>query len=95
MYVLEDLWGGKVNLHEKGFPSKQYAKAMQKLANCGEKLLVVLSEEDRKLFEEYVDDQLEVSIIADCTSFIDGFKLGAKIMLDALTEGEMKNIRKS
>ena len=92
MYVLEDLWGGKVNLHEKGFPSAQYARAMQRLANCGEMLLVVLNEDQRKLFEEYVDDQLEVSIIADCASFIDGFKLGAKIMLDVLTEGEMKEV---
>ena len=92
MYVLEDLWGGKVNLHEKGFPSEQYAKAMQRMASRGEKLLVVLSEKDRKLFEEYVDNQLEVSIIADCASFIDGFQLGAKIMLDILTEQEMKDI---
>ena len=92
MYVLEDLWGGKVNPHERGFPSKQYARAMQRLASCGEKLLVVLNEEERKLFEEYVDDQLEVSIIADCASFIDGFRLGAKIILDVLTEREMKDI---
>ena len=92
MHILEDLWGGNVNLHEKGFPSKQYAKAMQKLANCGEKLLVVLSEKERKLFSEYVDNQLEVSIIADCASFIDGFKLGARIMLDVLTDGEMKDV---
>ena len=69
MHVLEDLWGGKANLHERGFPSKQYAGAMQRLANCGENLLAVLTEEQRKLFEEYVDDQLEVSIIADCASF--------------------------
>ena len=92
MYVLEDLWGGKVNLHEKGFPSEQYARAMQRLASCGEALMSVLNDEQRKMVEEYVDDQLEVSIIADCASFIDGFRLGAKIMLDVLTEGEMKDV---
>ena len=92
MHILEDLWGGKVNLHEKGFPSEQYARAMQHLANCGEKLMGILNEEQNKLFEEYVNDQLEVSIIADCASFIDGFKLGAKIMLDVLTDGKMKDI---
>ena len=92
MHILEDLWGGKINLHERGFPSKQYAKAMQKLSNCGEKLMGVLNEEQNKLFEEYRDNQLEVSIIADCASFIDGFRLGAKIMLDVLTEGEMKDV---
>lgn len=92
MHILEDLWGGKVNLHEKGFPSEQYARAMQRLTSCGENLLGVLDDEKRKMFEEYVDDQLEVSIIADCASFIDGFRLGAKIMLDVLTEGEMNDV---
>ncbi len=92
MYVLEELWGDKVNLHEKGFPNKQYARAMQRLANCGEKLMAILDDEQRKLFEEYVDEQREVSVISDCASFIDGFKLGAKIMLDVLTEGEMKEL---
>ena len=39
MYALEDLWSGKINLHEKGFPSAQYARAMRKLADCGETLM--------------------------------------------------------
>ena len=39
-----------------------------------------------------MDDQREVSVIADCASFVDGFKLGAKIMLDVLAEGEMKEL---
>ena len=52
----------------------------------------ILDDEQRKLFEEYVDDQREVSVIADCASFVDGFKLGTKIMLDVMTEGEMKEL---
>lgn len=92
MYVLEELWGDRVNLHEKGFPDKQYARAMHRLVNCEEKLLGILDDEQHKLFEEYVDDQREVSVITDCASFADGFKLGAKVMLDVLTEGEMKEL---
>ncbi len=92
MYILEELWGDRVNLRERGFPSKQYAGAMQRLADCEEKLTGILDDEQRKLFEEYVDDQREVSVISDCASFTDGFKLGAKIMLDVLTEGEMKEL---
>ena len=92
MIILEDLWSGKVNLHEKGFPNKQYARAMQQLADCGDKLISILNDEQNKLFTEYVDDQLEVSVIAGCSSFVDGFRLGAKIMLDVLTEGEMKEV---
>ena len=92
MYALKDLWSGKINLHEKGFPSTQYARAMRKLADCGEALMGTLNDEQRKMFSEYMDDQLEVSVIADCASFIDGFRLGAKIMLDVLTEGKMKDV---
>ena len=65
---------------------------MRKLADCGEALMGVLNDEQRKVFSEYMDDQLEVSVIADCASFIDGFRLGAKIMLDVLMEGEMKEV---
>ena len=36
--------------------------------------------------------QREVTILTDCETFIHGFKIGAKIMLDVLTEGEMKEI---
>ena len=71
---------------------KQYAKAIERLADCGEKLLGVLDVEQRKLLERYTDDQREVSVIADCAAFISGFKLGAKIMLDVLTEGEMNEL---
>ncbi len=92
MYILEELWGDRVNLHERGFPSKQYARAMRLLADCEEKLTGILDDEQHRLFEEYVDDQREVSIISDCASFTDGFKLGAKIMLDVLTEEEMKEL---
>jgi hypothetical protein len=36
--------------------------------------------------------QREVNVLADCETFCYAFKLGAKIMLDVLTEGEMKEI---
>ncbi len=38
MYILEELWGDRVNLNERGFPSKQYGRAMRRLADCEEKL---------------------------------------------------------
>ena len=36
--------------------------------------------------------QREVNVITDCESFCLAFKLGAKIMLDVLTEGEIREI---
>ena len=37
--------------------------------------------------------QREVNVLTDCETFCYAFKLGAKITLDVLTEGEMKEIR--
>ena len=31
-------------------------------------------------------------VITDCETFIHGFQIGAKIMLDVLTEGEVKEL---
>ena len=31
-------------------------------------------------------------VITDCETFVRGFQIGAKIMLDVLTEGEVKEL---
>ncbi len=36
--------------------------------------------------------QREVNVITDCETFCLAFKLGAKIMLDVLTEGEIREL---
>ena len=51
-----------------------------------------LTEEQKKLFEAYMDAQREVNILTDCETFIYAFKLGAKLMLDVLENSEMREI---
>lgn len=51
-----------------------------------------LDDEQSELFEEFMAAQREVNVLTDCETFCYAFKLGAKIMLDVLTEGEMKEI---
>ena len=36
--------------------------------------------------------QREVNILTDCETFCYAFKIGARVVLDVLTEGEMKKI---
>ena len=43
-------------------------------------------------FEDFMDAQREVTVLTDCETFCFAFKLGAKIMMDVLTEGPMKEI---
>jgi hypothetical protein len=93
MQILEDLYVGDVRPNERFFKrNSQYAKALDEVAKVGDALTASLNEEEKKLFEDYMDAQREVTVLTDCETFCYAFKLGAKIMLDVLTDGEIKEI---
>ncbi len=93
MQILEDLYVGDVRPNERFFQrNSQYAKALDEVAKVGDALTASLNEEEKKLFEDYMDAQREVTVLTDCETFCYAFKLGAKIMLDVLTDGEIKEI---
>ena len=93
MLILEDLYLGGIHPSERSFQqNSQYAKALAELGRVGDALTASLNEEEKKLFEDYMDAQREVTVLTDCETFCYAFKLGAKIMLDVLTDGQMKEI---
>ena len=93
MQILEELYVGDVRPGERSFKrNSQYARALNESADAADRLIAVLSEEQKKLFEEFMDAQREVSVFTDAETFIYGFRLGAKIMMDVLLDGEMKEI---
>ncbi len=93
MQILEDLYVGDVRPNERFFKhNSQYAKALDEVVKVGDALTASLNKEEKKLFEDYMDAQREVTVLTDCETFCYAFKLGAKIMLDVLTDGQMKEI---
>ena len=93
MQILEDLYIGNVRPGERMFKrNSQYAKALDETVKAGDALTASLSDEQKEFFEDYMTAQREVNILTDCKTFCYGFKVGAKIMLDVLTEGQMKEI---
>ena len=93
MYILEDLYTGNVRPGERSFKqNSQYSRALAQAVESGDALIKSLTEEQKKLFEEYMDAQREVNILTDCETFIYALKLGAKLMLDVLENGEMREI---
>ena len=93
MLILEDLYVGDVRPNERFFKrNSQYAKALDEVVKVGDALTASLNEDEKKLFEDYMDAQREVTVLTDCETFCYAFKLGAKIMLDVLTDGQMKEI---
>ena len=57
-----------------------------------ENVLWAVNDEQKKLFADFEDAQREVSVLTDIETFTYAFKLGAKIMLDVLTDSPMKEI---
>ena len=93
MHVLEQLYIGNVRPGERSFKrNSQYSRALNETVKAGDALTESLNEDQKALFEAYMDAQREVNILTDCETFIYGLKLGAKLMLDVLENGEMSEI---
>ena len=92
-HTSEELYLGDVRPNERYFKrNSQYAKALDEVVRAGDALADGLTEEQKELFEDYMDAQREVTVFTDCETFCYAFKLGSKIMLDVLTEGQMREI---
>ena len=93
MQILEDLYVGDVRPNERFFKrNSQYAKALDEVVKVGDALTASLNEEEKKLFEDYMDAQREVTVLTDCETLIYSFRLASRIMIDVLTEGQMRKI---
>lgn len=93
MQILEELYLCGVRPGEHVCKrNKQYAKALDDTIKVGDALTASLSAKQKELFEDYISAQQEVTALADCETFCYGFKVGAKIIIDVLTEGELKEI---
>ena len=93
MLVLEDLYLGDIRPSDRSFKrNSQYAKALDEVVKAGDALTDGLTEKQKGMFEDYMTAQREINVLTDCETFIYAFRLAAKIIIDVLTEGEMKEI---
>lgn len=93
MQILEDLYLGDVRPGERSTKrSQQYIKALDEIVKAEEALSASLDEEQKELFEAFENAQREVCVLTDIETFTYSFKLGAKIMLDVLTDGQIKEV---
>ena len=93
MQVLEDLYLDNIHPSERSFKKgSQYAKALNDAVKAGDALIGTLTEKQKEQFEAYMTAQREVNVLSDCETFCYAFRLGAKIMIDVLTDSTMKEI---
>lgn len=85
MNILEELYYGNIVPNEKCAKLDDEVKELLKLLNRNEeKLLVTFSEEQKINFEKYKDCNREISEISEREIFLNGFRLGARIIIDVV-----------
>lgn len=99
MTILEDLYYGNINPNEKCFQkNSEYAKFAHIVIENEEKLTAFLAalpnaEEERHLFSQMVNAQSELSGFTEYERFIEGFRLGAIIMLETFISPQQSVLR--
>ncbi len=85
MNTLEDLYYGNLFPQEKCAKLDDEVKELLKLLNRNEeKLISTLSDEQKETFEKYKDCNREISEICEREIFLNGFRLGARIIIDVV-----------
>lgn len=87
MNILEDLYYGNIVPNEKCAKLNSEVKELLKLLNRNEvKLTVTFSEKQKITFEKYKDCNREISEICEKDAFLNGFRLGARIIIESVNQ---------
>lgn len=85
MDILEDLYYGNLLPQEKCAKLDDEMKELIGLLNRNEeKLTATLSDEQKETFEKYKDCNREISEICERNAFLNGFRLGARIIIEVV-----------
>ena len=84
MRILEEFYYGNIDPHERYFKKETAFLGLLRLATKNEDALAAtLTEQQKESFEKYMTIYAEMSDFAERESFIRGFKLGLRFMIEA------------
>lgn len=90
MSVIEKLWSGEIYAFEQIHPTTQaYREAIAAVSRIGGLLSEMLSDDGKKLLEEYHDAMITMGTELQRESYIEGVKLGANFIME-LTDKESR-----
>lgn len=85
MDTLKDLYYGNLLPQEKCAKLDDETKELLVLLNRNEKkLIATLSDEQKEIVEKYKDCNREISEICERNAFLNGFRLGARIIIEVV-----------
>ena len=87
MGTIEELWFGNISPSEKSMPpGSPLYRATSKVVEAEQALEAELPEAKRKLLVNLEKAQFDLSAQRETEAFCDGFRLGAKMMIDVFSE---------
>lgn len=90
--ILEEFARGNISPEARSFErDSHYGHMMKKLTDAEDQLLVSLDEKQKRLFQEFTDAQTEITLSAEISRFVYGYRLGALMTLEVF-EGKEKLI---
>ena len=87
MRILEELWYGNIEPTEYGTSPSQEYRELRRLVDRNEAALrATMTDTQKELFNRYLESVLEYQTLSELTLFQNSFKLGARLMVEVMTE---------
>lgn len=86
MKILEEFWYGNIEPTEYDTSSTEYKKLLELMCRNEETFKGSITDEQKELFEKYIDCMHEYQAITACQIFQNGFKLGSRMMLEVMED---------
>ena len=86
MFFLHDLWQGNISPSERSIKSgSEFGKILSQSADLEAKFCKSLNQDQQAAYEELYDKHIRMMAISEEECFIEGFQMGARMILDVLT----------
>ena len=87
MNTIQDLYYGRISPYEMSISATPEYQKLKTLADKNEDLLrESLSDEQKELLDKLTECITDISSISDQDMFINGFRLGMKLMIDVMKD---------
>ena len=87
MNIIEDLYYGRISPYEMNISATPEYQKLKALADRNEDLLrESLSDKQKELLDKLIETVTDISSISERDMFINGFRLGVKLMIDIMKD---------
>ena len=93
MKILEDLWYGNIDPHERSIKKgSQIERTLALFVKNDNAMQETLTEQQKVIFKKFKDCQSELTDLLEREAFAEGFCLAVKIMIDVINTMEILSV---